>query len=389
MTDFFNTGLSQQAFLDEYWQKKPLLIRQAFPEFQSPISPDELAGFACQEDMESRLIEEHAKSGPWQCRHGPFAEDDFAELPASHWTLLVQDMDKHEPELADITRCFNFIPDWRRDDLMISYAPVGGSVGPHTDGYDVFLLQAKGTRRWQIGVEPLLETDLIHGLDLKILSEFTADESWDLEPGDMLYLPPHIAHHGVALDDCMTFSIGFRAPTQTEVLDAFLHELAESGLGDMHYSDSDLAIQSSEMKIDAAAIERFKHSLIDTINQSDTLLQSAVGRLVTQTKPSLEWLADEYLSDEDELSVSAQFQAGRQLQRNPYIRLAWAETKQNIFLFVAGEKLTISVTYKTVMDMLTGNSPIGSQQWQSLQQYPQAEKVLSYLIEQGGWYWQQ
>lgn len=388
MSEFFNTGLSQQTFLDEYWQKKPLLIRQAFPNFETPITPDELAGFACLEDMESRLIEEHASTGPWLCRHGPFSEDDFAALPASHWTLLVQDMDKHQPELAAITRYFNFIPDWRRDDLMISYAPIGGSVGPHTDGYDVFLLQAKGTRRWQVGAEPLLETHLIEGLDLKILSEFTADQTWDLEPGDMLYLPPHFAHHGVALNDCMTFSIGFRAPTQTELLDAYLQELADSNMGDAHYSDPALNLNKSETQIDKAAMARFKQSLIDTINQSDTILQSAVGRLVTQTKPSLEWLADEYISDDNSLALSNQFESGGVLQRNRYIRMAWTESDKHICLFVAGEKLTLSNAYKAVIDMLTGTTPISLEQWTSLQQYEQAEQVLNALIQHGGWYWE-
>lgn len=388
MSEFFNTGLSQQTFLDEYWQKKPLLIRQAFPDFESPITPEELAGFACLEDVESRLIEEHASTGPWLCRHGPFSEDDFEALPASHWTLLVQDMDKHEPELIDITRCFDFIPDWRRDDLMISYAPIGGSVGPHTDGYDVFLLQAKGTRRWQVGAEPLLETRLIEGLDLKILSEFKADQSWDLEPGDMLYLPPHFAHHGVAQNDCMTFSIGFRAPTQTEVLDAYLQELADSEMGDVHYSDPDLNVNTSETKIDKRAMARFKQSLIDTINQSDTLLQSAVGRLVTQTKPSLEWLADEYIQDNDPMSLSTQFESGGILQRNRYIRMAWTESENHLFLFIAGEKLTLSASYQSMMNMLTGVLPISLQQWESLRQYEGAEQVLNALIQHGGWYWE-
>lgn len=387
MSEFFNTGLSEQDFLDQYWQKKPLLIRQAFPDFQSPITADELAGFACQDDIESRLIEEHAKSGPWKCRHGPFTENDFSKLPESHWTLLVQDMDKHEPALAEITRQFSFIPEWRRDDLMISYAPVGGSVGPHTDGYDVFLLQAQGIRHWQIGSEPLLETDLIDGLDLKILSEFTADESWELEPGDMLYLPPHYAHHGVAMNDCMTFSIGFRAPTQTEVLDAYLHELAESAIGERHYSDPDLRINSSETEIDKTAIARFKQSLIDTINHSDSFIQSAFGRLVTQTKPSLEWLADEYLTEDNERSIAALFKAGATLQRNPYIRLAWIDARQNILIFVAGESLAIAPSYKTIVDVLTGSSAIKDEQWKLLQQYEEAELVLSFLIEHGAWYW--
>ena len=151
MTDFFNTGLSQQQFLDEYWQKKPLLIRQAFADFETPISPDELAGLACEAEIESRLIEEQGETAAWQVTNGPLSEQDFAKLPATHWTMLVQDVDKHVPELRTLLDPFRFISDWRRDDLMISFAPEHGTVGPHTDGYDVFLLQALGERRWQIG----------------------------------------------------------------------------------------------------------------------------------------------------------------------------------------------------------------------------------------------
>ncbi|MDQ7072792.1 MAG: cupin domain-containing protein [Gammaproteobacteria bacterium] len=149
MADFFNTGLTQQQFLEQYWQKKPLLIRQAYTDFKSPITPDELAGLACEPEIESRLIEEYGQDKNWQVTAGPLSEADFERLPATHWTMLVQDVDKHLPELQYLLDPFRFIPDWRRDDLMISYAPQHGTVGPHTDSYDVFLLQAMGTRRWQ------------------------------------------------------------------------------------------------------------------------------------------------------------------------------------------------------------------------------------------------
>ncbi len=148
MTGFFNTSLSQQQFLQEYWQKKPLLIRQAFPGFQSPISPEELAGLACEPEIESRLIEQYGENdSAWQVTAGPLSESDFDRLPETHWTMLVQDVDKHLPELQTLLDPLRFIPDWRRDDLMISYATESGSVGPHTDAYDVFLLQAMVTRR--------------------------------------------------------------------------------------------------------------------------------------------------------------------------------------------------------------------------------------------------
>ena len=345
MTAFFNTGLSQQQFLQQYWQKKPLLIRQAFPEFESPISAEELAGLACEPDIESRLIEEHGQDGSaWQVTTGPLTDSDFARLPETHWTMLVQDVDKHLPELQGILDVFNFIPDWRRDDLMISYATEFGSVGPHTDAYDVFLLQAMGTRRWQIGDQPLHEAKLIDGLELQILSEFTSDQSWDLLPGDMLYLPPHFAHHGVAVNDCMTYSIGFRAPAAVEMLDALVNALLEQGLGKSRYQDPDLVLNQHSAEIDIQAVARLKHLLHLAIDQAEPQLATALGRFVTETKPGLATIAAEAsidLPDIDELTN--RFDAGEELQRNAYYRFAWTSNTTGGQLFMAGESYIVGL----------------------------------------------
>jgi 50S ribosomal protein L16 3-hydroxylase len=388
MTEFFNTGLSQQAFLEQYWQKKPLLIRQAIPNFQSPITPEELAGLACEEEVESRLIEEHSPEGAWRLRHGPFTEQDFAELPESHWTTLVQDMDKHVPELCSLLEPFRFIPDWRRDDLMISFAPVGGTVGPHTDGYDVFLLQAMGTRRWQISDGPILEAELVDGLPVRILAEFEPDQSWDLEPGDMLYLPPHVAHHGVALNDCMTFSVGFRAPKQRELLDIFMHSLMEHDAGQWHYADPELTLPTSETEIDAAARQRFKALLKQLIDESDDLVNEAVGRLVTETKPNLELFAQDLTTDEEEdFDFEQNFVQGLVLRRNPYMRFAWSEMENTVQLFVAGEMFVLSRNNRQWMDDLTVNEVIDADNWQQLSASDELTDVISQLIQLGAWYW--
>lgn len=388
MTAFFNSKLSQQQFLTQYWQKKPLLIRQALPGFDPILSIDELAGLACEEEVESRLIEESGESGPWQCRHGPFSESDFSTLPESHWTLLVQDVDKHIPELAPIMRRFNFIPEWRRDDLMVSFAPVGGSVGPHTDGYDVFLLQAMGTRRWQISHEPLQEAEYIDGLDLKILRQFEPDESWDLQPGDMLYLPPHFAHHGVALNDCMTFSIGFRAPTQMEMLDAFMQTLTEQGGGQQRYRDPGLQVADDDRHIDTAALNRFKQSLINVIEQSEDWISDAVGRLLTETKPSLEWLADLSSSEAlDEAAMTERMLAGEQLLRNAYIRLVWLETETDLRVYAAGERVSLDKQASGALSILTGDRPIALGELKTLREQPSAIQALCALLGLGAWRW--
>lgn len=388
MTAFFNSELSQQQFLTQFWQKKPLLIRQALPGFDPLLSIEELAGLACEEDIESRLIEETGEAGPWQCRHGPFSNSDFAALPASHWTLLVQDVDKHVPELAPIMRRFSFIPEWRRDDLMVSFAPVGGSVGPHTDGYDVFLLQALGCRRWQISHEPLQEAEFIDGLELKILREFDADESWELQPGDMLYLPPHFAHHGVALNDCMTFSIGFRAPTQLEMLDAFMQTLTDQAGGQQRYRDPGLQVAEDDRLIDAAALSRFKQSLMNVIEQSDNWISDAVGRLMTETKPSLLFLADLNSSEPlEESGLSEKMLGGERLVRNSYIRLAWLETEDDFRVYAAGEGVSVAKQASEALPVLTGDKPIALDELKALREQPTALSALCALVGLGAWHW--
>lgn len=389
MTAFFNSELSQQQFLTQYWQKKPLLIRQALPGFDPVLSIDELAGLACEEEVESRLIEEVGETGPWQCRHGPFSETDYARLPESHWTLLVQDVDKHVPELAPIMRRFNFIPEWRRDDLMVSFAPFGGSVGPHTDGYDVFLLQAMGTRRWQISHEPVQEAVYMDGLDLKILRQFDPDESWDLQPGDMLYLPPHFAHHGVALNDCMTFSIGFRAPTQLEILDAFMQTLTEQGVGQQRYRDPGLQVADDEKHVDMAALRRFKQTLMNLIEHSDHVISDAVGRLLTETKPSLEWLAELSTNEPlDEASVSERMLGGERLVRNAYIRLVWLETETDFRIYAAGESVSLDKEATEALASLTGDKPLGLSDLKLLREQPSAMPALCGLLDLGAWHWE-
>lgn len=380
--------MSQQQFLDEYWQKKPLLIRQAFVDFESPISPEDLAGLACEPEIESRLIEENGLDGPWQVTQGPLSEDDFGRLPATNWTMLVQDVDKHLPELQYILEPFHFIPDWRRDDLMISYAPEHGTVGPHTDGYDVFLLQALGTRRWQISDMPVIDAPIIDGLDVQILTEFTPDHTWDLQPGDVLYLPPHYAHHGVAMNDCMTYSIGFRAPSQVDMLDAVINTMLEQGLGKIRYNDSDLVLSPHSAEIDAQAVTRLKAMLHQAIDDAEPVLAHALGKFVTETKSSLSAIVEESFTDLPTIDeVSQQFEQGDVLQRNVYCRFAWTANEQGGELFLAGEVYPISVKGVTHLARLTEQNELTITDWQQLKQDQQIAALLCQLIAEGGWFW--
>jgi len=214
-------NLTPAEFLRDYWHKKPLLIRQAIPGFKPLLKFDALAEMARQNHIESRLI---THFGAWDMQHGPLAELPSREQRA--WTMLVQGANLYDKNADALLRQFRFIPDARLDDLMISYATDGGGVGPHFDSYDVFLLQAHGKRHWRIGAQK--DLSLVDGMPLKILSNFKPQQEFVLEPGDMLYLPPHYAHDGVAEGECMTYSIGFRAPAYQELGEAFLQFMADS-----------------------------------------------------------------------------------------------------------------------------------------------------------------
>ena len=271
-------GFDSFEFIQQYWQKKPCLIRQAIPGFQSPLTPEELAGLACEEEIHSRLVIEKGAEQSWSVSYGPFKEEDFLSLPATHYSLLVSECEKWIPEFADLLDQFRFIPDWRIDDLMVSYAPPGGSVGPHSDEYDVFLLQAQGSRRWLYSDERVNRPALIPDIDLAIMQDFEADQEAVLLPGDILYLPPGIAHHGVAVDSCMTISIGFRAPTAIEVFESFALEAGRQKFTSKRYSDPDLETNRHFSEITQAEIDRFKTMILSVIDQPESVWIDSVGK---------------------------------------------------------------------------------------------------------------
>ncbi len=230
-------GLDACSFLAGYWQRRPLLLPGAFPGLSSPLTPDELAGLACEPEVESRIVQEQGPDRPWQVTHGPFDEAAFAALPQTHWTLLVQDVDKHVPAVATLLACFDFLPQWRLDDIMVSWAEDGGSVGPHRDAYDVFLVQVQGQRRWRIDTRPSPPNALLPDLDLRILQHFEPSHDWVLGPGDVLYLPPGIPHWGTAQGPCMTWSVGLRAPAWRELAADWLQHAVEALAGDGRWRD--------------------------------------------------------------------------------------------------------------------------------------------------------
>lgn len=295
-------GISAEEFLRDYWQKKPLLIRQAVPNFVPPLGPDELAGLALEAQVESRLVMLEGAEGPYQLTNGPFTEEQLTSLPEKDWTLLVQAVDHLIPEVSEFLDAFKFIPSWRLDDLMISFAPEGGGVGPHFDYYDVFLFQASGKRRWQLGQMCDESSPVRSDTQLKILQNFAAnpEQDWVLEPGDLLYLPPQLAHWGTSLSqDCTTWSVGFRALSAEEILCSAADFIGGTLSEDQRYSDPDLQLAQHPAQIDDAALNRVQNLLQQVINNPQAL-EEWFGCAMTQTKypdqllPSEEpWLAED------------------------------------------------------------------------------------------------
>jgi len=330
--------MSLDTFLSEYWQKKPLLIRNALPDFDSPIAPDVLAGLACEEGVESRLLIQGNTEQEWELKHGPFNDDIFSQLPESHWTLLVQAVDHWVPEAGNLLKLFDFIPRWRIDDLMISYASNGGGVGPHFDNYDVFLIQTSGKRKWEIGGVYDETAPLRPDMPVSILSEFKVVETWTLRPGDILYLPPGTGHNGIADgNDCMTCSVGFRAPSHSEILREYTDYVGENLSEALRYEDPDLTAQENTGEITAQTLTKIQ-LILRKYTEDKELISHWFGRYITAPKYQQD---DPVEPDESENTYSIEalkshLDSGGILIRNESSRFAFEVKDDRNILFVDG-----------------------------------------------------
>ncbi len=371
-------GMPADEFLRDYWQRKPLLIRQAFAGFDNPLTADELAGLSLEEEVESRIVLEHGAT-PWELRRGPFAEDDYRHLPERNWTLLVQAVDQFVPEVAELLRAFRFLPSWRVDDVMISYAAPGGSVGPHYDNYDVFLLQTQGHRRWKIGQQCDADSPLLEHPDLRILSQFEQQDEWVLAPGDMLYLPPGLAHYGIAEDECMTWSVGFRAPSHAEVLTHFTDFLSQY-LGDQQrYSDAGLALPADPAQIDEQTVERLQRLVLELVQDREAL-GTWFGRFMTEPRYPEQLQAQE--PDAQLLAEVLDHDYG--LIRNSSARLAWRQEQEHyLMLFASGEHCLLPTRLLPLVQLICNQDYLGAEQLQAWRSDPEAMQLLEQLLAKG------
>lgn len=318
--------LDEASFLADVWQRRPLLMRAALPGFETPLPADELAGLSLEEDVTPRLLLE--EDGGFRVEHGPFEPDRFDALP-EHYSLLVTDVEKHLPGLQAWLRPFRFVPGWRFDDLMVSYAPDGGSVGAHVDAYDVFLLQASGTRRWSIDTHRRAGRRTVTRGDLQLVEPFEPSETWELAPGDILYLPPGVPHHGVAVgDDCTTWSIGFRAPSAAEICAGTVALLADD-LDATPLPDPPLRPDAAG-RLAPESLRALKSAFERALRLDDEEFAQLAGRVLTTTRFEREDRGDDDGAPDDGTSV----------ERWSFARFAWADAADGTAtLFADGHAL--------------------------------------------------
>lgn len=314
-------GLTAEQFLNEYWQKKPLLVRNALPQLKGMFEPQDIQELALESDVTARLITQVGDQ--WQVKNSPLSKKDFKKLP-EQWTLLVQAVDHYSLELADLWQQFDFIPQWRRDDIMVSYAPKGGSVGKHFDFYDVFLVQGYGERRWQLGQWCDENTEFVPNQPLKLLKEMHVDFDEVLSVGDLLYVPPKLSHYGVAENDCLTFSFGFRMPNSAQLIDRVGDRFADQSqykapvidLARHQVQDSGL-MQKHEF-------EYLKQQLLEALKY-DTQFEMAVMALASEPK------YPDNIPEHDEISLEElqeDFELSSQIRLEPASRLLYRQSEQ-------------------------------------------------------------
>ncbi|MBH0096520.1 cupin domain-containing protein [Psychrobacter sp. NZS113] len=332
-------SITAEQFLAEYWQKKPLLIKQGLPQLVGMFEPDDMLGLALEEEASARLLTQSATKtegqAQWQLKKSPLTEADFDNLP-EQWTALVQNLEQWSPELGQLWQAFDFIPQWQRDDIMVSYAPKGGSVGKHYDDYDVFLAQGYGHRRWQLGKFCDKSTEFVADEPIRIfddMGEIIFDEI--LEAGDVLYVPPKLSHFGVAQDDCLTFSFGCRRPNLMQIID---------NMADIATNDSDLfipmllpqALQASG-ELQADSIQAIKNQLLQMLqsDRGDDMIRQAVSEVVS--KRQYDALVPEETLDTDELMQA--LAEGATLQADYNNRLIYSHTNDGVLLYANGQRI--------------------------------------------------
>ncbi|CCQ12116.1 FIG002776: hypothetical protein [Pseudoalteromonas luteoviolacea B = ATCC 29581] len=372
--------LSISDFLSLYWQKQPLLIKGGFKDFVDPIEPEELAGLAMEESIESRIVTNHDET--WEAHHGPF--EDFSLLTDSNATLLVQAVDHWHPNAAELIEPFRFIPNWRIDDLMISYSTPGGGVGPHLDQYDVFIIQGQGKRHWRVGLPNPSLREFAQNKSLLQVEAFDAIIDAVLEPGDILYIPPGHPHEGYAIENALNYSVGFRAPNQRDLISSFADYLIDNELGKKRYGDADYVARASIGLVSEKERNRLKNLIIDTVND-ESAFQNWLGKTLSTPKHEMDlYELEESYSEEDITGILLEETV---LIRAGGVRALYQLTEDNLVLLsINGENYHLCAVNQKNIQLLCDHIEICSDEFEKNEKWLDFIRLLTKLINEGIYY---
>lgn len=370
--------LTPETFLAEYWQKKPLLIKGAFTNFEDPIDANELAGLAMEEFIESRIISN--KNAHWDVKHGPF--EDFSEFGEENWTLLVQATNHWSAGVDSLIEPFKFIPNWRIDDVMVSFSTPGSGVGPHLDQYDVFIIQGEGKRRWQVGNPDPSLTEIIPHEDLKQVSTFNAVIDEITEPGDLLYIPPNHPHDGVALDNSINYSVGFQAPSAQELISAFADYQLDNHLFEQRFDDSKRVATKTPEEMHGTDFDLLT-SVMNSAFKNETLMQDFLAKYLTTVHHTLNLLIPvEPLSIELIKEILAE---GEELYPVLGIKCVLVNEPKIKSLFINGEKFAVDTDTIELAKLLACKKPLTKSLLESSINCLKNQQLLTTVINKGLW----
>ncbi|MEL0648493.1 cupin domain-containing protein [Pseudoalteromonas agarivorans] len=373
-------NLSEQEFLTQFWQKKPLLIKQGFSNFNDPIEAEELAGLAMEQNIESRIVTNH--NNDWQAHQGPF--ENFELLTEEHSTLLVQAVDHWHCEAAQLLEPFRFIPNWRIDDLMVSYSTPKGGVGPHLDQYDVFIIQGEGKRHWRVGLPDPTLKQFAQNKKLLQVEPFEAVIDCILEPGDILYIPPGCPHEGYAVENALNYSVGFRAPNQQDLLSSFADHIIDIESGQKRYTDHNLTLRESKGELTNLEVDKVK-TLMGALLENDELFKQWLGNTLSQAKHEMDLapLEDELSSDDTTQLLNDE---NNVFERLGGVRSIYQIFESTVLLSVNGENYELPTSDINAVKLLTDTSYFNSEDLMAHQPSLEFIKTFTTLVNEGIWY---
>lgn len=373
-------NLCEQEFLNQYWQKKPLLIKQGFTDFQDPIEAEELAGLAMEESIESRIVTNH--NNDWQAYQGPF--EDFEKLTEQHATLLVQAVDHWHSDAAQLLQPFRFIPNWRIDDLMISYSTPKGGVGPHLDQYDVFIIQGEGKRHWRVGLPDPTLKQFAQNKKLLQVEQFEAVIDCILEPGDILYIPPGCPHEGYAIENALNYSVGFRAPNQQDLFSSFADHVIDTDSGQKRYTDHTLALRDSKGELLKSETDKVK-TLMQALLNNDELFKHWLGNTLSQAKHEMDLAPLEEPITCEQMSELIANNA-EEFERLGGVRAIYQQLEDTLLLSINGENYPLPLCDLNAVTLLTDHDYVNTDDLNAAQPSLVFIQTFTTLVNEGMWF---